>query len=304
MRKYIFLLLPILVMSCSTTSTNNSYYGFDNNPTERESEDLDDANWSNPMATNTNNNNDVVRNDNVDNSQYNGPVYVPVIVPWWNSYHGWGSVPRRRSGVYVHYSNYWGPEWYSPWYSYHPYHGVTWYDYWYVNPHYRHWHSQPVYSYNDRPIRRSEGRSYGSSRGTYSVYNPRGTNSNNRSSSRNYNPRSERYTASGTNIYRRGDNEDSRSGNVRRTSSSSRSNSYSTPSGSTRSTGTTRSSGSTNSSGNSRGNSNVRDTPSSSPAPSTKPSSNSSGSSKSSGSRSSGSSRGGSSRSSGSSRGK
>ena len=36
MRKYIFLLLPILVMSCSTTSTNNSYYGFDNNPTERE----------------------------------------------------------------------------------------------------------------------------------------------------------------------------------------------------------------------------------------------------------------------------
>jgi len=295
MKKYLYLLLPLLAMACSTTSTNNSYYGYDNNPSVRDDDDFEDANWSNPMATNNNTSN-VDRNNNIDNSQYSGPVYVPVIVPWWNSYHGWGSDYRRKRGVYVHYSNYWGPEWYSPWYSYHPYHGVTWYDYWYVRPHYRHWHSQPVYSYSDRPIRRTQGRTYGSSRGTYSVYNPRGTNSSSRSSNRTYNPRSERYTSSGTNIYRRGEENNSRSTNVRRTSGSSRSNSYSTPSNSSRSRSTT------NSSGSSRGNTNTRQTPSKSSGPSAQPSN--SGNSKSSGTRSSGSSRGGSSRSSGSSRGK
>lgn len=295
MKKYLVLLVPLVMVACSSYNPDDSYYGYDNNPTIKKDNDavFDDNNWSNPLANN-NSQTEVIRKENVNRNDYSGPVYVPVIVPWWNSYYGWGASPRRRGGVYVHYSNYWGPEWYSPWYSYHPYHGVTWYDYWYVRPHYRHWYNQPVYSYYDRPIRRSEARRYGNSRGTYSVYNPRGSSRSARNT-RDYNPRSARYTSSGENIYRRGDNyrvtpRGSSNRNVYTPSSSRQTNTYSQPS---RSSGSSR--GASGSSGYSQ------------PSNSRNSGSSASPSRESRGSRSSGSSsRGsrGSSRSSGGSRGR
>ncbi len=295
MRYLMFLIISLVTFACSSYDPGSSYYGYDNDPKAKQNDDPvfdNNSNWSNPLNNTNNNQQDVVRNDNVNRTQYNGPVYVPVIVPWWNSYHGWGMTPRRRSGVYVHYSNYWGPEWYSPWYNYHPYHGVTWNDYWYVRPHYRHWYNQSVYTYYDRPIRRNEFRSYSSNRGTYSVYNPRGTNRS-INNSRDYNPRSERFTSSGQNIYRRGEQYQSspRSSGTRNTPT--RTNTYSQPNNNSQQQ---------RGSGNQRGNSNYSP-PSRSSGSSAQPS-RSSGKSRS-GSGSSGSSRGsGSSRSSGSSRGR
>lgn len=293
MKSIVLLLIPLFFVACTTYNSENSYYGYDNSTKVIEDEDelrLDDSGWTNPMANSSNDGN-VQRVERVDRNQYNGPVYVPVIVPWWNGYYSWGHVPRRRRGYYIHYSNYWGPEWYSPWYSYHPYHGVTWYDYWYVRPHHRYWHSSPVSSYTDRPIRRSQSRNFGNTRGTYSVYNPRTANRT-ITNTRDYNPRTERYTSNGESVFRRGENYEVRSGN-RNNSNSSNVRSTSTRSSSSRSTYSqpSNSNSSPSSNSNSRGSSNVSK-PSNSNSRSSGSSSRSSGSSSRSGGSRTGNSRG------------
>jgi len=291
MKKILLLLIPVFFVSCTTYNSSNSYYGYDNSQEVIDEQDLNDGDeWQNPLASN-NEPDQVQRVQNSNKTQYNGPQYVPVIVPWWNGYYGWGNMPRRRAGVSVYYTNYWGPEWYSPWYSYHPYYGVTWYDYWYVRPHHRHWQRNHIPSYTDRPIRRNQPRDAGNSRGTYSVYNPR-NNTRAVSNTRTYNPRTERYTSNGENVFRRDGNYEVRSGN-RSNSNSNRSNSSSSrPSYSQPDNNNGKSSTSTSKSSNSRGSSST-----------SKSSSSRSSSSKSSSSRSSGGSRSGGSRS-GNSRGK
>ena len=243
--KYLYLISFTLILgACTSYNYDNPYYGYSNSQdVVEDEEDYDDNGWVNPMSDQNNQQNS---KQNLSNNQNLGTNYVPVIVPWWNGYYGWGNTPRSRYGFYGYYSNYWGPEWYSPWYSYHPYYGVTWQQHWYDNHyHNRYWLPNSGNSYTDRPIKNSP-RNFGNSRDNYSVYNPRRTD-NTITNPREYNPRTTRYTSNGENVFKRGENYEVRYGNRNNNNNSRRRESsepsYSQPNYNTNS--------------NNRGNSNV-----------------------------------------------
>lgn len=202
MKKF-FLLLGLLavfgfaVNSCSTTSgEKNDYFGYNNNPSAEEDETkyasqtrganagTEDAEWSNPLSDGTTEAKYGYTDSREEEQQteektvvvhykyYNtSPMYVPVVVPWWNVYYGWGYRPSPYR-AYISYGPHWVDwgwwhwDWYSPRYSYHPYHGY----YWPSHHHYGYyrWHHYPYHNYvvESKKVNRMN-RNFGANRGTY-----------------------------------------------------------------------------------------------------------------------------------------
>ena len=186
MKKFLIIMLAtatLAIFGCSSTNSGG-YFGYNNKPDYPDTKPAvqnqpaavtgnSDAGWVNPMDQS---NNSIRKLDYVyaDYSyQYNPYIYVPVIVPWWNNYHGWVSYPFPGSHFSVYYSNFWGCNWYSPWYVYHPYYGGYWGSHYASG--YNHWYHQPVYTHNTRPVDKSTYRSFGENRGTYSNNRVRST---------------------------------------------------------------------------------------------------------------------------------
>jgi len=175
--KNLFLILVVIsaiTISCSSTNSG-SYFGYKNKPEYTDTKPSSNnqqipntvnsnAGWVNPMnSNNTNSVNGFVYSDY--SYRYNPYMYVPVMVPWWSQYQGWVSYPFPGSHLSVCYSNFWGYEWYSPYYTYHPWSGNYW-GVWHNG--YHNWYNQPVYSRNERPVQKNTYRSFGANRGTYS----------------------------------------------------------------------------------------------------------------------------------------
>lgn len=211
-----FATAAVFSAGCATQKgTKEDYFGYNNSPTIPESTEkpaspskpkrsttppdttvpptaasaitaAPDDDWVNPMTQE-----DVdPQEDNLDETSpqaatnvvyrsYSAPQYVPVVVPWWDSYSGWMGGCYSRPVVVVRYRNwYWGwntyCDWYSPYYDYHPWYGgyfsyyrpryYGWnYGYW------RPWHHYPIYSYGHpftpAPHKPNTVRSWGPSRG-------------------------------------------------------------------------------------------------------------------------------------------
>ena len=277
----LFIVVPLVLVSCVTSGSRDKYFGYNNKPevrdysaaekkveTNSQDEKID---WKNPLAGDYYEENSTPQS--VQAVYYPAPMYVPVIVPWWDSYYGWNYYPSP--GIYAYYRSgwWWGYDWYSPWYDYYDYFGRRWHHY----PHYGYysWWNRPRYvSYSDgnysKPKEKSI-RTFGPSRGSTYTDDKSGSSSGRSSSRGTYTPRTGESTNPGN------------SSGITTPSSGGSSNS-STPRSTTRSSG-------------SEPRRNDSPAPSSSPgysSPSGSPSSGSSGSS-SSGSSSSGSSSSGSS---------
>lgn len=179
--KKLFLILAAtatISFGCSSTNSSSGYFGYNNRPennetsSSRQNQEVantsgTNAGWVNPMAQNGNYANNQIDYVYADYSyRYNPHVYVPVIVPWWNSYNGWVSYPFPGSHLSLYYTNFWGYNWYSPWYTFHPYHGGYWGGHFVGG--YHNWYNQPVYSRSSRPIDNNTYRSFGANRGSYS----------------------------------------------------------------------------------------------------------------------------------------
>lgn len=132
-----------------------------------------DEDWVNPLAEEETESVTRVRYT----TYYTSPMYVPVIVPWWNGYYGWMGRPyysyhyrHHWPSVYFHYGHYCGWDWYSPWYDYNPYYGYNWGGYYHYGYNYRHyhgWYHQPVYSYNPKRVVERKNRNFGPNRRNY-----------------------------------------------------------------------------------------------------------------------------------------
>ncbi len=195
----------LMITSCSSTqSSHGDYFGYNKPPADKfysnnssaqdQNGDISGQNnvrtaenaekeWKNPLAD------DYSGGVASSRSAYNpdiqvyyndiSPMYVPVIVPWWDRYYGWVSYPRRGINIFIgsgyygaYYGTYWGGyyggyyayDWYNPWYTYHPYYGYSWSRY--VYPTYYSWWNQPIYSrHYGRSVRTNEVRTWGPSRG-------------------------------------------------------------------------------------------------------------------------------------------
>ncbi len=217
-------IIALTVSACSSAGgSQNDYFGYnkpdadefykEENSAERTTNSAAqpsnvkaaDREWQNPLAE------DYAGGASYDKAAYNpdvhvqynyvNPMYVPVIVPWWDRYYGWVSYPRRGFYVYVgsgyygsYYGTYWGGyyggyyayDWYNPWYAYHPYHGYSWRHYHY--PVHYSWWNQPVYSHHPAKtsVRKRSVRTWGPSRGNVYDYGRSGTggSTGTRSSSR------------------------------------------------------------------------------------------------------------------------
>jgi len=204
----IFALSAFVLFGCATQKgTKEDYFGYNNSPTIPENTEkpvasskpkrsappvdttsplADDApkdDWVNPMATD-----DDPQDDYLDDASqqstavayqpYSSPQYVPVIIPWWDSYSGWMGGYYSRPVVVMRYRNwYWGwnsyCDWYSPYYDYHPWYGGN---FSYYRPRYygwnrnywRPWHHYPIYTYghtNPTPAKPNSVRNWGPTRG-------------------------------------------------------------------------------------------------------------------------------------------
>jgi len=204
-------LIAFIITGCaSQKGTKEDYFGYNNSPTINESTDkptvtskpkrsapptdsaitLSDPpkdDWVNPMAQDDDPQEDyqddaVQPVTTVGYQPYSSPQYVPVVVPWWDSYSGWMGGYYSRPVVVVRYPNwYWGwnsyCDWYSPYYSHHPWYGGYFSHYrpryygWNHN-YWRPWHHYPIYNYghtNPVPRKPNSVRSWGPSRGESSA---------------------------------------------------------------------------------------------------------------------------------------
>ena len=182
----LFLLYFALVLNGCTVQhvTRNEYFGYTNNPkhvekaepAKTDQEETDE--WVNPLRE------DYDNRDNFQINYYAGympPYYMPVVVPWWDSYYSFYN--RPFSGMYFRWG--WGGmydmyDWYSPFYAYCPiyyspwiYHYNPWWDWYAYN--YGHYY-RPGHNHgwrrdydHDRRQRDYAIRDFGPSRGTYST---------------------------------------------------------------------------------------------------------------------------------------
>jgi hypothetical protein len=253
MKYSVGLVLSIMIMAgCTTPGTVNNYYGYNNNPQTPPNKDqtykagdLDKQeayikksnDWHNPLQeanqgqVNADSNSNVTNNIYLSNSPdqyagvYGGSMYVPVIVPWWYRYQGWGcSYYSPYTNFSMGFDPYW--DWYSPWYNYNPYYGYNWY----MNPYagcYA-WYNQPYYSYHRNHVSRERiYRDFGVRRSSYAHISEGSYNNHDYiSQSRSYSSSSSRGTGTTNGTY-------SRSGSGTNTAKSySRANSANNNSGS------------------------------------------------------------------------
>ncbi|MFW5701978.1 MAG: hypothetical protein ACOCX7_03435 [Bacteroidota bacterium] len=173
----IMLSIAFIASGCSNQTQRDNFFGYDNDPEKETSPPAreetsyaarENDEWRNPLSgdqtTAAGGAGAAYRADYVDRTYYD-QMYVPVIVPWWSHYYGW--LGRYRSGIHisVHHGGYWGWDWYSPWYDYHPHYGYYWPRYY---PVHHNWYYQPVYSYHKKKVEKDEYRNFGPSRGDYS----------------------------------------------------------------------------------------------------------------------------------------
>ncbi len=201
----IFALSAFVLYGCATPKgTKEDYFGYNNSPIIPENTDKPVASskpkrsappidtttplayapkddWVNPMATDDDPQEDY--NDDVTQQRittagyqpYSSPQYVPVIVPWWDSYSGWMGGCYSRPVVVMRYRNwYWGwnsyCDWYSPYYDFHPWYGgnFSYYRpryYGWNRPFWRPWQHYPIYTYSNPTQKPNSVRSWGPTRG-------------------------------------------------------------------------------------------------------------------------------------------
>ncbi len=165
-------IFTILIGCVSTNGTRSDYFGYNNSPrqSEQTSSQSEDRSWSNPIRSNQS----VVSTDYyaVDRASYG---YIPVIVPWWDSYYAWPGFSRSGISIGFYYGSpayYYPPfyPWYSPWYDYNPFYGgICRY------PYYTSWH-RPWYNDSWRPAApyvpvRTGTRDFGSHRADFTPAN-------------------------------------------------------------------------------------------------------------------------------------
>lgn len=169
----------LMLNACSTGSgSRDDYFGYNRSEAVNQAPDRiagqdgdtqDEPTWRNPLSA-SNANDEAVDPDLRAKYiyHYTSPLYVPVIIPWWNAYYGWLGYYSPFVSVYIGHgpfmSSYWAYDWYSPWYDYNPFYGYRWY------PHYRHgyhrWYWQPFESHESKPVPfENKRRNWGPSKG-------------------------------------------------------------------------------------------------------------------------------------------
>lgn len=223
-------LVTILFTSCVTQETSRKeYFGYNNSPKipKQETKTKQTTKWQNPLSNSNSNYNTIETDSYIDNEQQSNIVYytpsvetryVPVIVPWWDTYYGcysshWGY--RRHWDYY-----WWSYDWYSPWYYHHPYYGYNWA---YYGPHYNGWYPYHYYAGSPRNTQDNRKmRNFGPSRGTitnnssYSSATPSRTNVR-----RNASVQSSSVINSTNPRYNNSDNTANRNTNIRRSTTPS-----------------------------------------------------------------------------------